>query len=1007
MLAYHPVTGKEIRIIQSDASIWKERKTLAVGSDKGIWDTVSFDANENAMFSIALGHIEPEELVVRCKQSRLVFLQKEQNQEINADLLRTLGIQNMICLEEMKDLYPHLGPSWDGTADDAVVLIAGLLRYRYIARSKLTDRAASLDIRYETSANPAPLWWVTQYFQAEKGKRKREIDLCLEQNVASERINNILLLNEQIEHLPPLATKAEENGRLTQRVIGHRLTYADVLEAANSLPDNAILAFANADICIDDQTWKQLWSVDLTNRCLALLRWDVPSSGKFEDSVLFGPRADSQDTWVMRVADIKAASARGAFKTITGIPFGKMGCDNAFALEIFRAKFAVINPARTLKTYHVHNSAIRNYDVKDVVERPTFLYIHPTGFHDLEPLVNRWPVKTILKSDTTLDLTRRLEGSGAQAWMEVVNHRLAIGDTPWTRNGVHTLKRAPEVVLQLQNVWQTEEGLCYDQEHMYIGAATAAQRVWGEASLRSLSPSLVSKDAAIVPFHPTTMMEREAYVLKYLSKVIRLRRLANRFTPEFLCPESKEFVDTLHMFDWGTERMPVIKYEKDQQIWCESALMTPVSDNAHVLPEDIASLREAVRGWKETPIQPYTLVIVEDGEVFTTEAVRKIEEALENKWNIRVVYPGRTSAERWWDVMRGAWGIVMAGDVKGWGWNWLLPKGAYVFEVNSSSADALNLSAAAELSHRFVKNWKDVQKEIETTYSVTEQSSEPILWLPRKDLEGFFAHSGDSFREMAKIWDERGYIQVKEHPTATMCWWGSVGDVLLYDRPTHEWRLAASAAANGAAQAEGEYKAALYGNPKPPEGVSNAHPWFFWPRRPSLVEDLVHAGAINKSWVERKEGAVFYGKIENKVQEKRRTGAKQPDWSKACDEWVMIKGAETKYPFTQKEYLERLASARFGLCLPGYGWKCHREVECMAMGCVPLVAPDVDMESYANPPVQGVHYLRVSTPEEAVEITKGMSRESWEKMSSACKSWWKTNASAEGSFQLTKKLCEK
>ena len=133
------------------------------------------------------------------------------------------------------------------------------------------------------------------------------------------------------------------------------------------------------------------------------------------------------------------------------------------------------------------------------------------------------------------------------------------------------------------------------------------------------------------------------------------------------------------------------------------------------------------------------------------------------------------------------------------------------------------------------------------------------------------------------------------------------------------------------------------------------------------------------------------------MQEKRRIGAKQPDWSKACSpeyggEWVMVKGAETTYPLTQKEYLERLASARFGLCLPGYGWKCHREVECMAIGCVPLVAPDVDMNSYANPPEHGVHYLRVETPEEASAIAKVMPRERWEEMSAACKAWWKANS---------------
>jgi ABC-type lipoprotein release transport system permease subunit len=63
------------------------------------------------------------------------------------------------------------------------------------------------------------------------------------------------------------------------------------------------------------------------------------------------------------------------------------------------------------------------------------------------------------------------------------------------------------------------------------------------------------------------------------------------------------------------------------------------------------------------------------------------------------------------------------------------------------------------------------------------------------------------------------------------------------------------------------------------------------------------------------------------------------------------------------------------------------------------------MDNYANPPVHGVHYLRVETPEEATAISKTMPQERWEEMSAACKSWWETNASCEGSFKLTKKLC--
>jgi hypothetical protein len=235
---------------------------------------------------------------------------------------------------------------------------------------------------------------------------------------------------------------------------------------------------------------------------------------------------------------------------------------------------------------------------------------------------------------------------------------------------------------------------------------------------------------------------------------------------------------------------------------------------------------------------------------------------------------------------------------------------------------------------------------------------------------------------MVRLWQKAGYVNVCEH-SGTQVWWGAVGaeGVLLYDRPTNEWRLAAPAN-------EREWKLALFGNPKPSNGVA----WTFWPRRPSLIE-----GIALKSWEDRVAGPVFYGKCENAIQERRRKG----DWESVCEEWIMVKG-DAAHSLTQTEYLERLAGARFGLCLPGYGLKCHREIECMAMGCVPIVSKGVDMDSYAVPPVCGVHYLRVEGPEDVAAAL--VDRETWETMSAACLSWWAANASVEGSFKLTERL---
>jgi hypothetical protein len=76
----------------------------------------------------------------------------------------------------------------------------------------------------------------------------------------------------------------------------------------------------------------------------------------------------------------------------------------------------------------------------------------------------------------------------------------------------------------------------------------------------------------------------------------------------------------------------------------------------------------------------------------------------------------------------------------------------------------------------------------------------------------------------------------------------------------------------------------------------------------------------------------------------------------------------------------------------------------MAMGCVPIVSPDVDMANYANPPVKGEHYFVAETPEEARRIATTTDEETWTKMSAACRGWWKENCSCDGMWALTQKL---
>jgi hypothetical protein len=263
-------------------------------------------------------------------------------------------------------------------------------------------------------------------------------------------------------------------------------------------------------------------------------------------------------------------------------------------------------------------------------------------------------------------------------------------------------------------------------------------------------------------------------------------------------------------------------------------------------------------------------------------------------------------------------------------------------------------------------------------------------------LTGIWSHAGDTFREMAELWGERGFVEIERSAETPYCWWGGVGHVLLYDRPTPRWWSNPP-----------PYQMALFGNCPPPGPGPHAlkqSVWCVWGRRPRLLEEVAQRVENMRGYSSRSIKSLFIGKIENGVQHAARTGA---DWSTAVELFSMpIDSTGKPYPYTQTQYLEKLCDARFGLCLPGYGPKCNREIEYFCCGTVPIVIPGVDMKGYLVPPVEGVHYFKAAAPTEVQRIVESTTPEKWAAMSAAGREWWRTYASAEGLFRITEARIE-
>ena len=261
--------------------------------------------------------------------------------------------------------------------------------------------------------------------------------------------------------------------------------------------------------------------------------------------------------------------------------------------------------------------------------------------------------------------------------------------------------------------------------------------------------------------------------------------------------------------------------------------------------------------------------------------------------------------------------------------------------------------------------------------------------IPKQPQQGIWNHKNDSFRELALLYKKNNSTIAIELIDSGHCMLGN--HILLYDRPTQEWfnqDLANSSLillGNGDINKEGQILK---------QNNLNVKPWIFWPRRPLIMEKFLENNKI-KHYNERTIESLFIGNIENNVQNQYRNS--DYNWENVLHVYHCTQG--TQHKFSQEEYLEQLANAKYGLCLRGYGSKCHREVELMALGTVPIITETVCIDSYMDPPQENIHYIRCNNPENLKTILSNISQQQWEKMSNNCYEWYQKNVYSKNSFK--------
>jgi hypothetical protein len=1029
MLARNPKTGGTIRLMKSDASIWKNRKTL-------VWmkSPPSENANRWRRWDIAVVGVDPTllewqpQIVVlindspevrawlatkAARDTRFILISSKIADAIDDDEFQGFGLGNVLCLEEFVSMYPFLGEPWDGSAQDALVSASIVFRYQRLIGanpSSSTARMDSLTLKpvhlelLETSDLPEQLVLIQQYYKPPQAQRAKELVKCLKKNIENPFIDKIHLFVETKDVPIP----ADPFGKLIITYRKPRITYFDCIEyIKNKVGPGNIVVFANTDIYLDS-TWQQIWSVEMRDVFLALLRWEEEGADGISGPELFGPRSDSQDAWAIHSDSVLARQTWQ--KEPFNIKFGTPGCDNAILVEFLRQKFKIVNPAMSLRTLHVHKSGIRNYDPKDIIDRPIYMHADPNGIHELNPITvwSGWANTPIVHEP----LERPLKATNPKMLGIFCSQINRDPSFVWSSNGTNAYIAPSDqdrIIAVEGGGFVSPNGLVYRHTELCVGNTEIQKTIWSDNKLSHLMPAQETEAMMAFPLEAQWLDRPELFTLLYLSRVLK----QHQTTPEasFWCKQNNTLLNVFRLFNWSEPRGRLIQFSEQTQTFAQK-IVGRTAHSVRLFPEDINALRDSLYSeWIATPIQEpmQILTIVCDG-IHIKDALLADLEAFGTAegFQVRVVY-ATADASKWAAALAGASRVILSSSVKTlkvdtWAWLWLAPKGCKVLELQEErepSDSLVHLSAAAGLEWtllQYPRATPDGFRKIimnETKkwmQAAVATNALPLVLTPPKSMKfGYFGHKGDSFREMIDLWAEKGYVEHKEDPIITQCWLGGVGKTLLYDRPTWEWLTKSS-------DAEQTYKTCLAGNPDASE-KPNAKPWTFWPRQPRLVEKLA---AVEKGFDERKDRLVFFGRIENDIQGKYRQDVS--GWQAVCSKFSMPVGAKQPYTLTPEEYLLALQGSKFGLCLRGFGPKCNREIELLAMGTVPVVTAGVDITGYAEPLIDGIHVLCVSGPEDAKSKIAAVSESQWETMSKAGKMWWKRNASVEGSWLRTQAL---
>jgi hypothetical protein len=580
------------------------------------------------------------------------------------------------------------------------------------------------NIKFAHNNVPSEVWMITQFFKHKDSARFQEIKECLVQNCRCPHIDRIVLINEKNYSSEYNSIKGRE--KIHQVITGKRLTYADFLKyVQDNVPSNVIVILCNADIYFKNDL-TDLWKINMENTMLGLLRWDVTTTpGEIK---IFGPRADSQDTWIFLSDSIQ--SRKWNFDKYN-FQLGQPGCDNAFAGYILRDKFLLSNPALTFKTYHLHNTNIRNYEKKDYIRADIYINLAPTYIIDskqikaptekAQTLANETVAFEVKSSSISNEITycTMLEKEGRYKWEpSVVNYYFE-----------------PEIpVYSWNNCIVTPNGLVYNLYSIYTGNAIEDDlfNYWKTSNIDILTPVKKCKQMLAIPFRDTSVFYNiDRYLLNYMSRCMRLLETHPEASfwipPEFIA--HLECLVTLPL----SLSLHGISFNHYSGCYADTVIgFLPEKESVELGSEDIQCLRKLYPNWIQTPQNKKCSVII-DQQLTLEFAKTRLSKCLlatttnnSAEWSIQYIMSGTDTKSVYNDLMGSSLCIFIGGKntENVWSKLWTLPNNCCVIEFQQElliDGEFQHLSHVAGL-----KSWvlllskgdlNDVQDQIQEQFT--------------------------------------------------------------------------------------------------------------------------------------------------------------------------------------------------------------------------------------------------------------------------------------------------